>query len=166
MTRRAVPLLGVGFVLLFLSGCAKAPQRLNVLALVVEVTDTEVRLLAARLAEGVVRPPAVEARVAAIRRGDAMLIEYGLTAASGASAGPASVGQFIVSREAVAESVDDRLPGGMVRARSRIVTVAVPLLPDAREIAFTRVEPSPTDPVVRWKRIPAGKASLPEARIR
>jgi hypothetical protein len=95
-----------------------------------------------------------------------MLIEYGLTAASGASAGPASVGQFIVSREAIAESVDDRLPGGRVRARSRIVTVAVPLLPDARAIAFSRVEPSPTDPVDTWKRVPAGRASLPEARIR
>jgi len=165
MTIRTVSVLGAGCVALALfSACRAETPTPTALALIVEVGDAGVRLLSAKPSSGLVRPPAVDERIAALRRGDAVLIEYALTSSPGALASPA--GRFIVSNEAIVESVDPRMLSGTVRVRSRVVSVKVPYVPDASTIAFTRVEPSMSDPIDRWRRVPAGTSPLLRAPVR
>jgi hypothetical protein len=168
VTARIACRLGVAFLLSasLLASQSKPPTSAvvsvnapDVLALVVDVSGKAVRLVSATPARGRVLAPDIDARVAAVREGGVVWIEYVLK--RGASGEVTTRGGFLVSMSAIVESPRGEKSGGLVRVESRLVTVAVPYVPDATTITFAKVEPSSTLPPEKWVRIPMGTALLP-----
>ena len=137
-------------------GCGRTEPVPTAWALGIEVQPGGVRLLWATPSRGVAAAPSIDRYLAALRRGDQLWIEYALKGSSDAAL---QSGAFTVAMTAIVERDEDGKGGGMVRVPRRIVTVRVPYTPDARAIAFNRLEPSSGAPG-SWQRMPMGTSTF------
>jgi hypothetical protein len=128
----------------------------TVTALVLEVLGDSVRLVSARPARGTPASLQLDDSLAAIRRGDALWIEYSLRSAADTAL---ESGAFAISMAAIVEGGPHEPGGNAIRVRRRVVTVPVRYLGDAVSIRFARVDPSDTPPE-KWARVPLGASRL------
>jgi hypothetical protein len=129
-------------------------------ALGIEVQFETVRVLWATPSRGVAAPPSIDRHLAGLRRRDVLWIEYALKSASDAAL---PGGAFAVAMTAIVDRDEDEKGGGRVRVPKRVVTVRVPYSPEARTIAFNRLEPS-AGPPDTWQRVSMGASTLAPAK--
>jgi hypothetical protein len=149
-----------------LSARQPAPVPPTILALVVEVQRTGVRVLSAQAVKGVIREPR-PAELANVPRGPAdMVVEYTLKLTA-AGARPLATGIFHVSFEAISERTPDpvhALPtADPYRVRQRVVAIKVPDV-RAASIAFAMLTPAAGVPPDQWVRTPIGEVAIPPVR--
>ena len=124
----------------------------TVWACILEVTDQGARVLSARPSHGRPTPAPDSSRLAEVRGGRVLWLQYVLRNISDA---PLRNGSFAISMTAVAEPERQGDPAGLARFQRRVVTIAMPYDAQATSVVFTRAEPSNVPPE-KWNRISMG----------
>jgi hypothetical protein len=119
-----------------------------------------VRLVSARPARGAAASLQLDDSLAAIRRREALWIEYSLRSAADTAL---ESGAFGISMAAIVEGGPHAPGGSVIGVRRRVVTVPVPYRGDAVSISFARVDPS-DNPPEKMQRVPLGASRLAGAQ--
>ena len=167
MAGRIAAVLGIAIVALAWLNASQ--QQPTILAVLLEVQPTAVRILSATAVRGVIRDSGPESLVGIPPSEDDVLVEY-VHRTSGGAARVLQTGVLHVPLLSIIDEPQPRRPHTEAPApppaTKRVVVVALSDLPGASEMSFTRLTPVAGVPPEKWTRAPLGQSPLPAVRRR